>query len=84
MHEPMEHTQGVEGPHVAETGDAGSVTGTVFRKARGLYDVRVGDEMIRCSISNRLRKQLLYPISDPSGELGRAGCARRSCVGLRR
>ncbi len=67
MHEPMEHTQGVEGPRVSETGDAGSVTGTVFRKARGLYDVRVGDEMIRCSISNRLRKQLLYPISDPSG-----------------
>jgi ribosome biogenesis GTPase len=42
-------------------------TGTVFRKSRGLYDVRAGSETVRCTISNRLRKRLLYPISDPAG-----------------
>ena len=42
-------------------------TGTVFRKSRGLYDVRAGSETIRCTISNRLRKRLMYPVSDPAG-----------------
>jgi ribosome biogenesis GTPase len=42
-------------------------TGIVFRKSRGLYDVRAGSETIRCTISNRLRKRLLYPTSDPAG-----------------
>jgi ribosome biogenesis GTPase len=42
-------------------------TGTVFRKSRGLYDVRTGGETIRCTISNRLRKRLMYPVSDPAG-----------------
>lgn len=52
----------------AGPGDAeGARTGTVFRKSRGLYDVRAGSETIRCTISNRLRKRLMYPISDPAG-----------------
>ncbi len=41
-------------------------TGTVFRKARGLYDIRADGGMVRCSLSNKLRKRLLYPTSDPS------------------
>jgi ribosome biogenesis GTPase len=45
----------------------GPRTGTVFRKSRGLYDVRSGSETVRCTISNRLRKRLSYPISDPAG-----------------
>jgi len=41
-------------------------TGVVYRKARGLYDVRTRDGQVQCSISNRLRKELVYPSSDPS------------------
>lgn len=41
-------------------------TGTVMRKGRGLYEVRAGDTMVQCSISNRLRKRLFYPTSDPA------------------
>jgi ribosome biogenesis GTPase len=47
-------------------------TGTVFRKSRGLYDVRAGSETVRCTISNRLRKRLQYPTSDPAGGTRRA------------
>jgi ribosome biogenesis GTPase len=46
---------------------SGLHAGTVFRKSRGLYDVRAGSETVRCTISNRLRKRLMYPISDPAG-----------------
>ncbi len=60
-----EHTDHVGGPDRAA--GEGAVTGTVFRKDRGLYHVRVGSEMVRCGISNRLRKQLFYPVSDPAG-----------------
>jgi len=49
-------------------GDGARVSaGTVFRKSRGLYDVRAGTEAVRCTISNRLRKRLMYPVSDPAG-----------------
>lgn len=40
--------------------------GVVFRKSRGLYDVRTDAGEVRCSISNKLHKHLLYPTSDPS------------------
>jgi ribosome biogenesis GTPase len=40
--------------------------GTVFRKYPGQYFVRSEQQTIVCSSSNRLRKQLLYPTSDPS------------------
>lgn len=42
------------------------VTGMVIRKLRGQYLVRTGSREIPCSISNRLRKQLIYPLADPS------------------
>jgi ribosome biogenesis GTPase len=42
------------------------IRGTVYRKGRGTYDVRVDDRTVRCTISNRLRKRLLYPLADPA------------------
>jgi len=46
--------------------DADRLKGTVFRKGRGVYDVRVDGRSIRCTISNKLRKRLLYPTADPA------------------
>jgi ribosome biogenesis GTPase len=40
--------------------------GKVFKKAIGRYWVRVDDRTVVCSISNKLRKRLLYPTADPS------------------
>jgi ribosome biogenesis GTPase / thiamine phosphate phosphatase len=39
--------------------------GTVHRKSQGEYDVFVDGQVIPCSISSKLRKQLIYPIADP-------------------
>jgi ribosome biogenesis GTPase len=52
-------------------GDGRLVMGVVFRKARGLYDVNGIDGHVRCSISNRLRKELVYPLSDPNSGTSR-------------
>ena len=41
--------------------------GTVFKKLQGHYFVYTGNEIVTCSISNRLRKYLQYPTSDPTG-----------------
>lgn len=38
----------------------------MIRKHLGIYIVEAGGELVQCSISNRLRKQLIYPIADPS------------------
>jgi ribosome biogenesis GTPase len=43
-----------------------SIQGTVVRKSQGYYDVEVGDNTIHCSLSNKLRKQLVYPLADPA------------------
>jgi ribosome biogenesis GTPase len=40
--------------------------GTVRRKSVGQYWVQVGGQTVVCSISNKLRKQLVYPIAAPS------------------
>jgi ribosome biogenesis GTPase len=40
--------------------------GTVYKKSVGHYWVRVGDRTLVCSISSKLRKQLIYPIAAPS------------------
>jgi ribosome biogenesis GTPase len=46
--------------------------GTVFKKALGQYSLYSGDRIVTCAISNRLRKQLVYPTSpDESGTLRR-------------
>ena len=67
--EPAEDHSQEAGPNADGQPDdrSGVRAGTVFRKSRGLYDVRAGSETIRCTISNRLRKRLMYPVSDPAG-----------------
>lgn len=40
--------------------------GIVFKKSTGVYTVNAGGRSISCSISNRLRKVLLYPTADLS------------------
>jgi len=42
------------------------VTGVVFRKDRGRYQVRVGEQVVPCTISTMLRKRLIYPTRDPA------------------
>lgn len=40
--------------------------GRVFRKSLGRYSVVADGESIQCSISSKLRKDLVYPAADPS------------------
>lgn len=43
------------------------ITGTVFRRSTGSYLVRTGSgDWVTCTISNKLRKELVYPLADPS------------------
>ena len=53
--------QSTAAPSRHETG-----SGTVFLKSIGAYDVRVDGRVITCAISNMLRKELVYPIADPT------------------
>ncbi len=39
--------------------------GTVYRKTIGIYEVRQNGRVLPCSISNKLRKQLIFPTADP-------------------
>ncbi len=40
--------------------------GTVFKKSIGTYTVHADGRMIVCAISNKLRKELVFPIADPT------------------
>ena len=40
--------------------------GTVYRKTTGSYTVQTPQGMLPCSISTRLRRQLVYPTADPN------------------
>lgn len=41
--------------------------GVVFKKSTGIYTVHTADgQIVTCTISSRLRKQLIYPMRDPS------------------
>jgi ribosome biogenesis GTPase len=40
--------------------------GIVFKKAIGTYDVHCDGRVVRCEISTRLRRELVYPIADPT------------------
>jgi ribosome biogenesis GTPase len=40
-------------------------TGVVYKKTIGFYDVHSNGRVIPCSLSNKLRKNLIYPIADP-------------------
>ena len=46
--------------------DSRFAQGIVYKKSTGLYTVLAQDSWIRCEISSRLRKQLIYPIADPN------------------
>lgn len=50
------------GPSVARTERL--VVGTVFRRSIGAYDVEVAGRTIRCVLSSKLRKRLIYPTAD--------------------
>src|SRR6266487_6207828 len=41
--------------------------GTVVRKGQGVYTVEVDGKPVQCGLSNRLRKELVYPLADPAG-----------------
>jgi ribosome biogenesis GTPase len=40
--------------------------GLVVRKSQGVYTVRAAAGLLQCSLSNRLRKTLVYPIAAPT------------------
>lgn len=40
--------------------------GIVYKKSTGHYTVLAGEHWVRCEISTRLRKQLIYPTADPN------------------
>jgi ribosome biogenesis GTPase len=52
-------------PETHRDGDE-TVQGTVVRKSQGFYGVDVDGRTIQCALSNKLRKQLVYPIADPA------------------
>jgi ribosome biogenesis GTPase / thiamine phosphate phosphatase len=41
-------------------------TGTVYKKTIGTYFVQSAGQTVVCAISNKLRKELVYPIADPT------------------
>ena len=51
-------------PDDRQTGNV--MRGRVFKKTVGTYFVHADGRTVVCSISNRLRKQLIYPFADPS------------------
>src|SRR5512140_3866017 len=40
--------------------------GVVVKKLQGAYEVRFEGQTVLCAISNKLRKQLVYPIAAPT------------------
>jgi ribosome biogenesis GTPase len=48
-------------PQAAQTQN----TGVVYKKTIGFYDVHTEGRVIPCSLSNRMRKRLIYPTADP-------------------
>jgi ribosome biogenesis GTPase len=40
--------------------------GRIYKKLLGRYHVRIGEKTIECTISSKLRKQLIYPTADPA------------------
>jgi ribosome biogenesis GTPase / thiamine phosphate phosphatase len=52
--------------HFETTSQNRMSSGMVTRKNRGQYMVRTGAQDLPCSISSSLRKQLIYPMADPS------------------
>ncbi len=58
--------------------DTKSITeGTVFQKARGHYRVHTAGRVLHCTISSKLRKELIYPEADPSSRRQRVDKVKR-------
>ena len=55
--------------------DVRAIQGMVVKKSQGSYNVVVGETVFPCSLSNKLRKQLVFPMADP-------GSLRRRVVGV--
>jgi ribosome biogenesis GTPase / thiamine phosphate phosphatase len=54
----------IDHPETQRDGDR-TMQGTVVRKSQGFYDVEVDGQTLQCALSNKLRKQLVFPIADP-------------------
>src|SRR5579871_2578914 len=52
--------------HRPDAASANSMIGTVCKKLLGQYWVNAEGRTVQCAISNRLRKELVYPIADPT------------------
>ncbi len=65
MHVGSTHNA-VESSQSDDRADAATRQGTVYRKSLGHYWVSVEGEAVVCTISNRLRKELVYPTAAPS------------------
>jgi ribosome biogenesis GTPase len=48
------------------TNERTSERGIVYKKEIGVYFVHSDGQVVTCELSNRLRKELVYPIADPS------------------
>lgn len=67
MEPPESDREEVIEEHAEDTGHAGALReGMVYRKATGQYWVSHDDQSVPCSLSNKLRKRLIYPIADPT------------------
>jgi ribosome biogenesis GTPase / thiamine phosphate phosphatase len=51
--------------------------GTVLRKSLGHYVVKLDGREVSCSITNKLRKELIYPLADPSSRRVRVDDVRK-------
>ncbi len=63
---PAAMTSGTDDPVVEAPAPDADATGMVCKKTVGRYWVHTGGRVVECAISNMLRKQLVYPIADPT------------------
>ncbi len=52
--------------HGLTTESPGEAQGLVVRKSQGVYTVRGAEGLVQCSLSSRLRKDLIYPTAAPT------------------
>ncbi|HEU5198036.1 MAG TPA: hypothetical protein VFU32_00285, partial [Ktedonobacterales bacterium] len=55
---------------------AESITGLVIGSVHGIFDVAVGQEVIRCTLRGKLRKQIHQPAPSLAGSAHRRGFSR--------
>ena len=57
-HDPMQYTN--------TTSAEAPGRGVVIKKSQGFYEVEAGGQVLRCELSSRLRKNLIYPTAAPT------------------